>query len=401
MNYEKKILIIVENLPVPFDRRVWAESLALTEAGYKVSVICPNSRNEATHEILEGVYIYRYPAPSEGSGIAAYIWEYAYSLWTAFWLSLKIGRENGFDVIQACNPPDTIFLIALFHKCFGRKKFVFDHHDLSPELFSIRFDPKKKSLAYKILLLLERQSFRMADMVISTNESFKKIAIKRGGKSAESVVVVRNGPDLHRFAPRTPSEALKCGRKYMVCYVGVMAEQDGLDYLLRAIDYIVNSRKRSDMTFVLIGSGDIVDNLKQMSESMGIADYVVFTGRIDDDELLATYLSTSDVCVAPDPKNDLNDNCTLIKIAEYMAIGKPVVSFDLHESKYTAQSAAVYAENNDCADFGDKVIQLLDDPARRDEMGKIGRQRVMEFLSWEHSRKELIRAYDSLFKHVG
>ncbi|MCX6376236.1 MAG: glycosyltransferase, partial [Armatimonadetes bacterium] len=203
-----RVLIIVENLPVPFDRRVWAESLALAEAGYQVSVVCPNSRNEAEYEILDGVSIYRYPAPHEGSGAAAYVREFVYSLWAAFRLSIKVRGEKGFDVIQACNPPDTMFLIALFHKWFGRRKFIFDHHDLAPELFSLRFDPGKKSLAYKILLWLERQTFRTADVVISTNESFKAIAVKRGGKKPEEVVVVRNGPNLDRFKPRDPRPEL-------------------------------------------------------------------------------------------------------------------------------------------------------------------------------------------------
>lgn len=390
----RRVLIIVENLPVPFDRRVWAESLALTEAGYQVSVICPNSRNEASYEELSGVNIYRYPAPPEGSGVVAYIREFSYSLWAAFKLSLKVRREKGFDVIQACNPPDTMFLIALFHKWFGHKRFIFDHHDLSPELFSLRFDPSKKSFAYRMLLWLERQTFKTADVVISTNESFKEIAIKRGSKNEDDVIVVRNGPDLNKFKPRAPRSELKDGRNYMVCYVGVMAIQDGLDYLLRAIHQVICVRNRNDITFVLIGSGDVLDNLKQLAKDLDIDQNVVFTGRIDDDILLADYLSTADVCVAPDPMNDLNDKCTLIKIPEYMAIGKPTVSFNLTESKFSAQDAAVYAEKNDCAEFGNKIVELLDDPARRSEMGEFGQKRVHDILSWEHSKKNLLLAYE-------
>jgi glycosyltransferase involved in cell wall biosynthesis len=394
------ILIIVENLSVPFDRRVWAESLALTEAGYQVSVICPNTQNFALREVINGVSIYRYPAPTEGNGIIGYIKEFAYSLFAAFKLSMLVRKQKGFDVIQACNPPDVLFLIAKLHKVFGSKKFVFDHHDLSPELFSLRFDTAKKSFAYKILLWLERRTFKSANMVISTNESFKQIAMKRGNISPDSVFVVRNGPNLRRFVPREANEEMKYGRKHMVCYVGVMAEQDGLDYLLKAVDHVVNKRGRKDVTFVLIGSGEILDDLKQLAIDLKIYDYVVFTGRIDDDEMLATYLSTADVCVAPDPKNDLNDNCTLIKIAEYMAIGKPIVSFDLKESMFTAGDAALYATENDCADFGNKIIELLDDPARREKMGAFGSKRIVQSLSWDHSKKELIRAYDSLFENA-
>lgn len=390
----RRVLIIVENLPVPFDRRVWAESLALRDEGYSVSVICPNSRSEAPYEVFEGISIYRYPAPPEGGGVFAYVREFAYSLWAAFWLSIKVRRENGFDVIQACNPPDTMFLIALFHKRFGRKKFIFDHHDLSPELFSLRFDPSKKSLAYRLLLWLERRTFIAADVVISTNESFKSIAIKRGGKKRDSVVVVRNGPDRDRFKPREPRPELKNGREHMVCYVGVMAMQDGLDCLLEAIHQVVCVRGRRDITFALIGSGDILDSLKQMAQDLEIDEYVEFTGRIDDDTLLTDYLSTSDVCVAPDPCNDLNDKCTLIKIPEYMAMGKPIVSFDLTESRYSAQEAAVYASSNDCAAFGDKIIELLDDPAKCAEMGRFGQERVSSLLAWEYSRKNLIHAYE-------
>ena len=390
----RRVLIVVENLPVPFDRRVWSESVALKEAGYQVSVICPNSRNEASRETLDGVFIYRYPAPPEGQGVAAYVREFVYSLWAAFWLSLKVRKEKNFDVIQACNPPDTIFLIALIHKWFGGKKFIFDHHDLSPELFSLRFDPGRKSVAYKALLWLERRTFRTADVVISTNESFKSIAMKRGGKKPDDVVVVRNGPDLGRFKPRSPRPELRNGRDYLVCYVGVMAMQDGLDYLLRAIHHVVCIQGRHDISFVLIGSGDVLDDLKKLARGLEIEQYVEFTGRIDDDALLADYLSTSDVCVAPDPMNELNDKCTLIKIAEYMAMGKPTVSFDLTESRYTAQNAALYASANDCAEFGDKIIELLDDPVKREEMGKIGQERVGELLSWEHSKRNLLRAYE-------
>ena len=387
------VLVIVENLSVPFDRRVWAESLALAEAGYKVSVICPARPREARHEILDGVSIYRYRAPREASGAIGYLWEYSYSLIAAFLLSLKVRRREGFDVIQACNPPDILFMIARFHKLFGRKRFIFDHHDLSPELFSLRYDPKRRSLMHSALLWLERCTFKAADVVIATNESYKSVAVNRGKKHPDTVFVVRNGPNLGRFQPVTPNPDLRNGREHLVCYVGVMADQDGLDYLLHAINHVVNARRREDVTFALIGSGDSVDGLKALAVELGISDYVVFTGRISDADLVE-HLSTADVCVVPDPYNDFNDKCTFIKIAEYMAMKKPVVSFDLTESRFTAGDAAVYVENNDAEQFGREIIELIDDPRRREAMGEFGIKRVREVLAWEHSKRHLWNAYE-------
>jgi glycosyltransferase involved in cell wall biosynthesis len=385
---KKRVLIIVENLPVPFDRRVWAESLALTEAGYKVSVICPNSRNEAPHEILDGVSIYRYPAPKEAKSAKGYIWEYQYSLIAAFVLSIKVRMREGFDVIQACNPPDILFIIGLFHKIFGGKKFIFDHHDLSPELFALRYDPKGKSLVYRLLVALERWSFRTSDVVIATNESYKAVAVQRGGKSPNDVFVVRNGPDLDRFKLMAPNPALKHGRDYLVCYLGVMANQDGLDYLVDAAAHVINERGRKDITFALIGKGDAVESLKKQAVDLGISDYVVFTGRISDEDVIA-YLSSADVCVGPDPYNDFNDKCTFIKVAEYMAMGKPVVCFNLTESRHTAQEAAVYVNDNDSALFGDTILELIENPQRRARMGEFGIRRVSDSLAWCHSKQHL------------
>ncbi|OFX13141.1 MAG: glycosyltransferase WbuB [Armatimonadetes bacterium RBG_16_58_9] len=387
------VLIIVENLSLPFDRRVWAESLALVEAGYKVSVICPMRPGESRHEILENVSIYRYGSPREAKGALGYLWEYAYSLVAALLLSLKVRRREGFDVIQACNPPDVLFVIARFHKLFGRKKFIFDHHDLSPELFALRYDPKRKSLIHSALLWLERCTFKTADVVIATNESYKSVAVSRGKKDPDTVFVVRNGPNLDRFEPVPANPSLRNGRDYLVCYVGVMADQDGLDYLLRAIGGVVNERGRTDITFALIGSGDSVGSLKALALELGISDYVVFPGRISDADLIE-HLSTADVCVVPDPYNDFNDKCTFIKIAEYMAVGKPIVSFDLTESRFTAGDAAVYVENNDAEQFGRKIIELIDDPGRRAAMGKFGIRRVREVLAWEHSKRHLLNAYE-------
>jgi len=388
-----RVLILVENLSVPFDRRVWMESLALTEAGYKVAVICPTAPDDLFYEVIDGVSIFRYPGPKDAEGILGYLWEFGYSMFAAFRLARRVHRVHGFDVIQACNPPDTFFVIGWFFKRFHRKKFIFDHHDLSPELYGFRFNKSPQSLVSRILLWLERCTFNTADIVISPNESLKDIAMTRGRKRAGDVFVVRNGPDLNRFKPRPADPALRMGRDHLVCYVGVMAVQDGLEYLLRAVSHVVHDLKRQDTTFVLIGSGDKFPSLQRMAVDLDIRDYVVFTGRLRNDDLLATYLSTADVCVAPDPKNDLNDKCTLIKIPEYMAMGKPVVSFDLRESRLSAGDAALYATPNDTNEFGDRIVELLDQPERRKQMGEYGVQRVRDKLSWAHSTGNLLAAY--------
>lgn len=398
-SYLGRVLMLVENLSVPFDRRVWMESLALTEAGYKVAVICPTAPGDSIYEVLEGVSIFRYPAPREARGLWGYLWEFGYSMLWAFRLSRRVLKVHGFDAIHACNPPDTFFSIGWIYKRFRGKRFLFDHHDLSPELYGFRFGKGPKSVVSRILLWLERCTFRTADVVISPNGSLREIAITRGGKKEDRIFVVRNGPDLSRWRPAIPDPQLRRGRKFLVCYVGVMAIQDGLDYLLRAIAHIVHTLGRKDVTFTLIGSGDQLGILKQMAASLDVADCVEFTGRISDDAVLTRYISTADVCVAPDPKNYLNDKCTLIKIPEYMAMSKPIVSFDLTESRYSAADAALYAVPNDTRDFGEKIVYLLDNPEIRQRMGEAGIRRVRELLSWEHSVGNLLAAYACLFQH--
>lgn len=390
-----KALILVENLPVTYDRRVWAESLALTEDGYRVAVICPAAPGEPLLDTIEGIDIYRYPAPAQGGGGLGYLWEFTYAMLASSRLAWMVHRRGGFDVMQACNPPDTFFMIGRFYKLFFRKPFVFDHHDISPELYSIRFNRTPRSLVYKALVWLERCTFNAADVVMSVNESVKELAIGRGRKDPASVYVVRNAPDLRRFQQMEPNPEHMLGRKYLVCYVGVMAAQDGLEYLIQAIDHVVNTLGRHDTTFTLIGSGDRLDNLKRLARELKVDDYIVFTGRISDDRLLTSYLSTADVCVAPDPKNEMNDKCSLIKIVEYMAMGKPVVGFDLTESRYTAQEAALYATPNETSEFGDRIVELLDDPEKRKRMGEFGKRRVEEALSWSHSSRCLLAAYEA------
>lgn len=390
----RRILIIVENLPVPFDRRVWQEAKALKNAGYQVSVICPSTKGfEAKYEFLEGIHIYRHRLPIEAKGALGYMIEYSAALFWQCILAWKILLKHGFDVIHACNPPDTIFLVGLPFKLLG-KKFVFDHHDINPELYLAKFG--KKDLFYKMLLVLERLTFWTADISIATNESYKEIAIKRGQMNSERVFVVRSGPNLDRLKILPPDENLKKGRKYLVGYVGVMGKQEGIDYLLRAIKYIVVEMGRKDVHFGLVGSGPALESLKDYAEELGLSDYVTFTGRVPDKDMLE-MLNTADVCVNPDVANQMNDKSTMNKVMEYMALAKPIVQFDLKEGRFSAQRASLYAKRNDEIDLAMKIIQLLDDPDLRQEMGRYGRDRIQDELAWKYEEPKLLAAYEALW----
>ena len=390
----RRVLIIVENLPVPFDRRVWQEATALHQAGYQVSIICPKSKGyERGHEVIDGIYIYRHSLPIEASGALGYAIEYAWALFWWFFLAWRVLLSRGFDVIHACNPPDTIFLVGGFFKLFG-KKFIFDHHDINPELYEAKFG--RRDLFYKLLVALERWTFKTADVSIATNESYKRIAIERGGKRPERVFVVRSGPDLRRLKIIPPVPELKKGRRYLVGYVGTMGKQEGIDYLLRAVQYIVRDLKRTDIHFGLVGGGTEVEELKTYAQNLGVGDYVTFTGRVPDQQMLE-MLNTADVCVNPDVANEMNDKSTMNKIMEYMALGKPIVQFDLTEGRYSAQDASLYATQNDERDLAAKMVQLLDDPALGAKMGGWGRRRVENELEWKYEVPKLLAAYDSVF----
>lgn len=391
-NKYKRILIIVENLSVPFDRRVWLEARALRKDGRVVSVICPRFKGEKGFEVLEGVNIYRYSHPPATKGMLSYIFEFTYCFLMTFLLSAWVFLKHNFDVIHACNPPDTFFAIGLFYKIFG-KKFYYDQHDLCPEVYLAKYGIHRKDLLYRILCLLEFLTYKTADKVIVTNNSYRESAILRGGLDPKKIHVVRTGPDVERFKNRKPAGGLKGGRPFLVTYLGVMAPQDGVDYFLLAIDVIVNKYKRGDIMFKLIGSGDSIDDLKRLKGELGLNGSVVFTGRIPDEELFDN-LSASDVCVAPDPKNPLNDKSTMNKILEYMAMARPIVSFDLKEARYSAGGAALYAKPNDIQEFADKILKLLNDPQLRERMGKLGRERLKGELSWDYNRQRLIEAYN-------
>jgi glycosyltransferase involved in cell wall biosynthesis len=388
------ILILVENLPSPFDRRVWQEATALREAGYKVSIICPTGKGyEAKFEQIEGINIWRYDLPVEGEGAIGYAIEYSVALLRTFVLCWRVLLTEGFDVIQACNPPDLFFLIGRFFKLFG-KKFVFDHHDINPELYEAKFG--RRDFFYRLLLKLERWTFSAADVSLATNESYRRIAIERGGMPPERVFVVRSGPSLQRLKIGPPDERLKCGRRYLVGYVGVMGKQEGVDYLLRAVRHLVLEQGRTDIHFGLVGGGTSLDAMKTLAAELGVAQYVTFTGRVPDHEMLA-MLNTAEVCVNPDLANEMNDMSTMNKIMEYMALGKPIVQFDLAEGRFSAQAASLYANRNDPVDLAAKIVELIDDPARRAVMGKCGRERVERELEWRHEAPKLIKAYEHLW----
>ena len=391
---QKRILILVENLPSPFDRRVWQEAGTLRDAGYGVSIICPTGKGcEKKHELVDGIDIWRYDLPKEGSGALGYLVEYGAALLLTFLLSLRIWWKSGFDVVHACNPPDLFFLIGGFYKLFG-KKFLFDHHDANPELYVAKFG--RKDFFYRLMVLLERLTFRTADVSIATNHSYRRIAIERGGMAPERVFVVRSGPSLERLKIQPPVPALKRGRKYLVGYVGVMGRQEGIDYLLHAVSFIVHGLGRRDVQFGLVGGGTSLEEMKALARELHIADFVTFTGRVPDAELLAV-LNTADVCVNPDVATEMNDISTMNKIMEYMALAKPIVQFDLDEGRYSAQGASLYAARNDPLDMAAKIVELLDDPARRKTMGELGRRRVIEELEWRHEAPKLLAAYRALW----
>jgi glycosyltransferase involved in cell wall biosynthesis len=391
---QRRVLIIVENLPCPFDRRVWQEARTLTAAGYLVSIICPKGKGyEKSYEELDGIAIYRHPQPFEASGALGYLAEYGWALLAEFALSLRVLMERGFDAIHACNPPDTIFLIGGFYKLFG-KKFLFDHHDINPELYEAKF--QRRDFFYRLMLSLERWTFRTADVCVATNESYRRIAIERGRRAPSRVFVVRSGPDLRRLRRMPPDPALKHGRRYLVGYVGVMGRQEGIDGLLIAVHHIVHVMGRSDVHFGLVGGGTELEAMRRLARERQVDDYVTFTGRVPDAELLA-MLNTADVCVNPDVANDMNDKSTMNKIMEYMALGKPIVQYDLTEGRVSAQDASVYAARNDPIDLARKLVALLDDEPLRLRMGDIGLQRVQTALAWEHEVPHLLAAYEKLF----
>ncbi len=393
-----RICMLLENHPYPQDTRVRKEALALVDNGYEVTVICPRSKQQAWREVINGVYVMRYAEPPSGNGFVNFVAEYAYSLVMMFLFTLQLAFGRGFDAIHAHNPPDFSVLVALPFKLFG-KKFIFDHHDVSPEQYRARFGKDASNFVYNVLLFFEKLTFWAADHVISTNESYRSIAMRRGGKRPDQVTVVRNGPE-DSFAPVEPDAALRAKGKIILGYIGVMGFQDGIDYFVRAAKHLHDTLKRDDFYAVMIGKGDALDSLRELTTSLQLDDYIWWTGRVTDEEV-KRYLSSTDICVAPDPFNPFNDPSTMIKVTEYMAMGKPVVAFNLTEHRATAAEAAVYVDNNDELEFAKAIAALMDDPARRAQMGAIGRKRIDDSLAWKYQYQNLLDAYaKGVRKHI-
>lgn len=390
---QRKILIIVENLPVPFDTRVWQEATTLVENGYIVSVICPKGKGYTEErEDRQGVHIFRHDLPTEGNGAIGYLKEYTFALKEELRLAKKIYKEIGFDVIQGCNPPDNIYMVAKHFKKQGIK-YVFDHHDICPELFEAKFG-RTKGFLHFTQLFLERQTYKHCTFAFVTNESYKKIAIERGRMENDKVIILRSGPKLERMKIIPPMEDIKRGYEYMVGYLGVIGQQEGIEYLLDAAKYI--KERDNNVFWGIVGGGPHLEALKTRVQEMNLGDCVEFTGRVPDQKMLE-YLNTADVCVNSDEYNSMNDKSTMNKILEYMALAKPIVQFDLTEGRYSAQEASLYAKNNDAIDLAEKIIDLLHNPEKRRAMGEYGRKRIVNELSWKQTSMALLEGYEKLF----
>lgn len=388
---QRHVLILVQNLPVPFDRRVWQEALALTGAGYQVHVICPRTREHPRRrETLDGVRIYRYWPGPEARRLAAYLAEYTIAIAAQLRLALSIRLRQRLQVVQVCNPPDLLYLAALPLVALGAR-LIYDHHDACPELM-IAKGHREDSLPVRLVRFFERQTYRFCAVAVETNDSYRDIALRRGGMSDDDVFVVRSAPETSRFADARPDGSWRRGRTYLVGYVGVMGLQDGLDYLIDAARVIISDWGRDDIQFVLVGAGPELPRLRERVWALGISDQVTFTGRLPDADL-GTVLATADVCVNPDEANRMNDISTMNKIMEYMALAKPIVQFDLHEGRVSAGDASLYAVPNDATSLAKNVIQLIDDPAARAQMGQAGRQRLATVISWDLQVPQLLAAY--------
>jgi glycosyltransferase involved in cell wall biosynthesis len=392
-----KVLMLIENGPAPADRRVWPEATTLRDHGYQVSIICPKRSpdHQESYICIDGIHIYRYKVPTIGHKYFAYLVEYSIAIFMTYCLSIKVLFRHGFDVIHAANPPDLFFIIALFYRLFG-KKFIFDQHDLSPELFQVKFKGSARLLK-KLLLILETCSYRSAHLIITSNASQKMFAIERGQIQPEKVFIVRNGPDLKHFGSVEAEPDLKGGRTFLLAYVGVMEVQDCVENCLYALHYLIHERGRQDVALVLLGGGELVPTLQMLAHELQLDEYVTFTGWTTP-EVIMRYLTVADVGLVPDLQNGLNEYCTMIKTMEYMAMAKPIVTFDLTETRYSAQGAALYATPNIVEDFTNKIETLLNDEDLRLGMGAIGRKRVEETLSWAESQKNLLLAYETLLR---
>jgi glycosyltransferase involved in cell wall biosynthesis len=392
----RRVLIVVQNLPVPFDRRVWLEATTLASAGYLVSVICPKAKGyTASFEVLEDVHVYRYQLPMEAKEAAGFVVEFVWCFLRTAMKTVRVTlRGRGFDVLHVCNPPETYWPLARFWKLFG-KRFLFDHHDLSPEMYQAKFGSASGS-ALAGLRWLERQTFRTADLVVTTNESHRRVAVERGGVAPGDVYVVRSGPDLARLRVYRADPAWRAGKGHLLVYLGEICQQDGVEHLVRAIKLLHEDLGRDDVHCVLVGGGPHQPSVMAYAQQLGVAGLCTFTGRVSDEQL-CRILSSADVGVDPDPKNDWSDRSTMNKIMEYMFFGLPVVGYELTENRFSAGEAAVFATPNSERDLARRIADLLDDPARREQMGRVGRERVRSVLAWEYSAPVLLAAYERLW----
>jgi glycosyltransferase involved in cell wall biosynthesis len=389
-----RVLIIIQNLHVPFDRRVWLESKALVAAGYDVTVVCPKGPDDPAYHVIDDVKMHKYRGYSPGGTKLGYVGEYVYSFLMTLRLVLRARRQGRFEVLQACNPPDIFWPIAMLLRRIDGTRFVFDHHDLCPELYQSRF-PDAAGLPYKGLRFLERMTHRTADQVTSTNDSYRDLAITRSGKAPEDVTVVRTGPDPDKLRRGEVDETCRRGHRYLVAYIGVMGPQDGVDIVVRAADEVINKLGRTDVAFTLMGIGDCFDEVVALRDELGLGEHVEFTGRVPD-ETVQRVMSTAHLGLSPDPKNPLNDVSTMNKTMEYMAFELPVVAFDLRETRVSAGDAAYYVEPNDVAKYGQAIVELLDDDVRRRRMGRLGRDLVETRLAWKHQQQAYVGVYDRL-----
>ncbi len=387
------VVILVMNLSVPLDRRVWLEAQALVHRGRPVSVVCPRGSGERRHEELSGVRIYRFRPTPPGTDVFGYLREFLVSWLRAFLLTFVVFVRDGFAAIQACNPPDTLFALAAPYKLLGIR-FVFDQHDLCPEIFEVRFGTARRSL-WRLLRALERATYITADRVIATNDSYRSIALERGKRNPDHVVVVRSGPLSSEFRRHEPRPELREGRDHLCCYLGVMGPQDGVDLLVRAVDIVVHRLGRRDCQFAVLGFGECEADLRRLTTDLGLDEWVTFTGRADD-RMIKEYLSTADLGISPDPRNDFNDRSTMNKVLEYMAMGVPVVAFDLHETRVSAGDAGEYVPPNDVTALARSIVRVLDDPSRRSAMGRYARERIECELGWEHQAPRYASLYDAL-----
>ncbi len=387
-----RVLIIVENLPVPLDRRVWQEACALRDAGYEVTVICPQMRGYTqAEEVLDGITIYRHWISGEAKGIKGFVLEYASALWGEMGCAWKAWRRHGFDVVHLCNPPDLLFLVALPFKLLFGTRVIFDVHDLWPEMFEAKFG--RRGLMYWAVRLAERCTLAVADVVMATNQSVLSAVKTRGRKKDNETFVVRTAPNI-AAGSFTADDALKKGRKHLVGYIGVMGNADGVNYLVEAARHIVHTRRREDVQFLLMGSGPEHGGLVKQRDALGLQAFVDMPGRVIN-EFLFTGLQTMDLGVACDPINAYNDHCTMNKTLEYMAFAKPQVMFGTREGRFSAGDAAHYVMENSAEKLGDAILEMLDDPARGERMGRIGHERLTTELCWEKSVEQLLSAYST------